>query len=179
MGVLDRIILTLYTIALAIIAFLMVLFAIMPPWVPVHQWLENVLHPGGRLTVGIVGAAFLIVSGRLFLMASIRRRGGQAITHETELGEVRISLDAVENLVRKVARGIKGVREVRARVDQGSQGLAAEVRGTIAPDVSIPEVSEEIQSAVKSYVRRVVGVEVAEVRIHVDNIAGEARRRVD
>ncbi len=54
--------------------------------------------------------------------------------------------------------------------------VVAELTGVISPEVSIPEVSEEIQNAVKSYVRRVVGVEVAEVRIHVENISNDSRR---
>lgn len=179
MGVLDRMVLTLYTISLAIISFLMVLFAAAPDWVPVAKWLDEARGTSSRVAIFGAGLAFFLVSVRLIIFAFSRRGGGQAVVHETALGDVRISLDAVENLVRRVARGVKGVREVRPAVTLANGALVVELRGVISPEVSIPDVSEEIQTAIRSYVKRVVGVEVAEIRLHVDNISNEARRRLD
>lgn len=157
----------------------MILFSVWPDWVPVVRWLDEARGTSGRIAIFAAGLAFFSVSVRLIIFAFSRRGRGQAVVHETALGDVRISLDAVENLVRRIARSIKGVREIKATITQSQGGLVADLRGVISPEVSIPDVSEEIQSAVKSYVRRVVGVEVAEVRLHVENIANEARRRLD
>lgn len=179
MGILDQLILTLYTISLAIISFLMVVFSLAPAWVPLEQWLEQADSTGGRVTIGLIGLAFLAASVRLIVFAFTRKGRGQAVVHETAMGDIRISMDAVENLVRKVARGVKGVRDVKAVVELGPNGLVTSLTGVIGPEVSIPEVSEEIQNAVKSYVRRVVGVDVAEVRIRVENISTDGRRRLD
>lgn len=177
MGVFDRIALTVYTIAMALISGLMILVAVVPEWVQPQEWLDQALGSGrGRWAVGLIGTAFFAVSLRLILFAFKRQGGGQPVVHETALGDVRISLDAVENLVRKVARGIKGVREIKASVSHGKDGLHASLQATISPEVSIPEVSEEIQTAVRQYVKRVVGVEMAEVRLEVVNIANESRR---
>jgi len=98
------------------------------------------------------------------------------VVHETSMGEVRISLEAVENLVRKVARSTKGVREVKASVRHNKDELSVALRCTVSPEVSIPEVSEEIQNSVRQYVKRVVGVELAEVQLEVENIANDSRR---
>lgn len=179
MGTLDRVILTLYTLSLAILSFLITLFAVSPDWIPVVRWFEEARSGPGRLVLGLVGGVFFAVSVRLIFFAFARRGGGHAVVHETALGDVRISLSAVENLVRRVARGIKGVRDVKAEVVQEQGSLVAEIRGTLSPDVSIPDVSAEIQSAVRSQVQRVVGVEVTEVRIRVENLATEPRRRLD
>ncbi|BDG59880.1 alkaline shock response membrane anchor protein AmaP [Caldinitratiruptor microaerophilus] len=179
MGTLDRVILTLYTLSLAILSFLTALYAVSPDWVPIVRWFEEARSGPNRLVLGLVGAAFFAVSVRLIFFAFARRGAGQAVVHETEVGEVRISLSAVESLVRRVARGIKGVRDVKAGVFLGPSGLVAEIRGTLSPDVSIPDVSAEMQSAVKAQVHRVVGVEVAEVRVRVESLATEPRRRLD
>lgn len=173
--VFDQIILTLYIFTLAAISVIAV-FASLHVWQP-QLWIDaGLTSTPGRLFIGLAGAIFFVVSFRLIYAAFRRRGAGQAVVHETALGNVRISLDAVENLVRKVARGIKGVREMQAEVGRSPDGLSIGLRGVISPDVSIPEVSEEIQTAVKSYVRRVVGVDVAEVRIEVENITNESRR---
>lgn len=177
MGIIDRIVLTIYTLALACLSGLMILVAIAPEWANPQAWLADALSSGrGRLVIGLVGTAFFAVSVRLIAVAFKRRGGGQPVIHETSLGDVRISLDAVENLVRKTARSIKGVREIKAVVTHGKDGLSAHLSATISPEVSIPEVSEEIQSSVRQYVKRVVGVDMAEVRLEVENIANEGRR---
>jgi uncharacterized alkaline shock family protein YloU len=175
---LDKIILTLYTFSLAVVAGMLMLAALHV--IEPHIWLTEALDTtSGRISVGLVGTVFFGVSVRLIYTAIFGSRGGEAVLHTTELGEVRISLDAVENLVRRVARSVKGVREMKAAVTNGPEGLVVMLRGVISPDVSVPAATEEIQQSVKSYVHRVVGVEVVEVRIAVENISNEGRRRID
>jgi uncharacterized alkaline shock family protein YloU len=181
LGIFDRIVLSIYTLALALISGMLILVAFAPNVVTPHLWIEESLASvSGRWTVGGIGTAFFVVSVRLIVFAFARRGGGQPVIHETPIGDVRISLSAVESLIKKVARSIKGVREIRAVVTHSKDGLHAELRGTISPEVSIPEVSEEIQTSIRQYVKRVVGVEMAEVRIDVENIASDSsRRRLD
>ncbi|HEY8347535.1 MAG TPA: alkaline shock response membrane anchor protein AmaP [Symbiobacteriaceae bacterium] len=177
MGILDSIILTVYTLAMMVLSLLMVLGAIAPKWIQPAEWLTNAMdNTRGQVTVGIIGFMFFISSVRLITLAFRRQGGGQPVVHETSLGEVRISLEAVENLVRKVARSTKGVREMKAVVRHGKDGLCVSLRGTVSPDVAIPEVSEEIQNNVRQYVKRVVGVELAEIQLEVENIASDSRR---
>jgi uncharacterized alkaline shock family protein YloU len=177
LGIIDRLVLTIYTLLLAIVSGMMVVVAIAPDWMQPHVWFaEAMTTPRGRWAVGVIGAVFFAVSVRLIAVAFRRRGGGQPVIHETAMGEVRISLDAVENLVRKTARSIKGVREIKAIVSHTKDGLHIFLMGTISPEVSIPEVSEEIQSQVRTYVKRVVGVEPIDIRLQVENIANEGRR---
>ncbi|MGE5673699.1 MAG: alkaline shock response membrane anchor protein AmaP [Mycobacterium leprae] len=177
MGLFDSIIFTIYTLALMVVSALMVVGAMFPSWIKPHLWLEDMLTtPRGQWGVGIAGLAFFVVSLRLIFFAMRGQGGGRPVVHESELGEVHISLGAVENLVQRTARAIKGVREIKAVVTNGKDGLAVVLKGTISPEVSIPEVSEEIQNAVRQYVKRVVGVEMTEIRLDVTNIANEGRR---
>lgn len=178
LGIIDRVVLTLYTFSLALLSGLMVVVAIAPDWAQPHVWFEEALRSGGRgrWAIGLIGAVFFAVSVRLISIAFRRKGGGQPVIHETSMGEVRISLDAVENLIRKTARSIKGVREIKVVVTHGKDGLHVFLSGTISPEVSIPEVSEEIQGSVRQYVKRVVGVDLIDIRLEVENIANEGRR---
>lgn len=180
-GIIDRVVLSIYTLSLAIISGLMILAAIAPEWLKPEIWVSEALSSGrGQFIIGAIGTAFFAVSVRLIVFAVARRDGGQPVIYESANGEVRISLDAVESLVKKTARSVKGVREMKAIITHGKDGLHAALTGTVSPDVSIPEVSEEIQSTVRQYVKRVVGVEMAEVRIDIENIAADGRsRRLD
>lgn len=175
MGMLDRVILILYNFALAFLSSLIILLAL--GWTGPLLWLNEALtRAQGRLLVGLVGAALLLVSLRLIYLGFRRRYAGQTVIQETPLGEVRIALEAIENLVRKVARQVPGVRDVRAGVSNQPAGIAAFLRITVSPDISIPEVSDQIQTTVKNYVRNVVGIGVTEVRIAVENITNEVKR---
>lgn len=175
MGIFDRVILTLYAISLTFISFMIMLVAL--GWdVPFDYIRTSLANPGGRWSVGLLATAFFVVSLRLLYYAFRRRHPSQTVVHETALGEVRIALDAIENLVRRAARQVTGVREVKASVTSNPAGIAVGLRATVSPEVNIPSVSDEIQNTIKNYVRNVVGIGVAEVKIYVENISDEVRR---
>lgn len=175
MGIFDRAILTLYTFCLAFISLAFVVAA--AGWtVPLDVIQQSLGTANGKWTVGVLGAVFFIVSLRLLYFGFRRRHAGQTVIHQTPLGEVRVSLDAIESLVRKVVRQVNGVRDVRARASNSPSGIGVVMRVAISPDTSVPEVSDKIQNTVKNYVRNVVGVGVHEVRIFVDNIGDETRK---
>jgi uncharacterized alkaline shock family protein YloU len=175
----DRIVLTIYTFSLAFLslAFLSLSFGLNSPLF----YLENALGTsGGAWGIGIIAFIFFIASIRLLYYAFGPRRKGGTVIRENEMGEVRISLSAIENLVRKVVRQVEGVRDVRAAVAVPPTGLVVHARVSVSPDVAIPEVSDDIQTSVKNYVNNIVGINVIEVRVLVDNITNETRRtRVD
>ncbi|MCL4425986.1 MAG: alkaline shock response membrane anchor protein AmaP [Firmicutes bacterium] len=175
MGILDRVILIVYNFTLAFLSSLIVLLAL--GWTSPLLWLSSSLASGqGRVLVGLSGLALFLLSLRLIYLGFRRRYGGQTVIQETPLGEVRIALEAIENLVKKVARQVPGVRDVRAGVTNQPAGVAASLRITVSPDVNIPEVSDQVQNSIKNYVRSVVGIGVTEVRIAVENITNEVKR---
>lgn len=175
MGITDRIMLTIYTASLGLLSFIFLLMSF--GWhVPLDVVGTSLRDPQGRWLVGIIAGFFLVISARFVYFALRKKYSGLAVVHETSLGEVRISLDAVENLVKKIARQVQGVRDVKGHVRLAPSGLRVVLRAVVSPDISIPSVSNEVQSSVKAYVRNVVGVDVAEVSVHVENITAEVRR---
>ncbi len=179
MGIIDRIILTVYTVALLVLSALAVLIGV--GWDKPAGVIRAALDTlNGRLTIGALGLIFLVSSARLLILAFRGRQPGQSVVHETDLGDVRISLDAIENLVQRVARQIKGVRDVRPQVALGADGLHAAMRVWVSPDVNIPDLARDLQEEVGRSVQGVVGVALAGLDIRVENITTETRRgRVD
>lgn len=175
MGILDRIVLTVYTVALLPISLSTVLLAL--GWAqPFFAVRYALLTLNGRVGIGLLGALLFVSSVRLLYLAFRGRRAGRQVVHETELGDVRISLDAVENLVQRVSRQIKGVRDVRPHVALTPDGVEADVRVWVAPDVCIPDLARQIQEEVRRSVQTVVGVAMSSLEIRVENITTEARR---
>lgn len=178
MGILDRIILTIYTVALTLISAAIV--ALAAGWlVPLREIERLLADTNGRWATGLVGLVFFVASVRLLYFAFRRRGGGRGVVHESNLGEVRISMDAVENLVSRVARQQRGVRDVRSRADYAGGQISVNLRTWVGPDVSVPELSELLQREVARYVRNVIGIDVSQVRVQVVSIAEGRRGKVE
>ncbi len=175
MGLFDRIILTVLTLIVAALSAVVILLA--AGWtVPLELIWATLTDDVGRWLVGGLAGLTFVIAVRFIYYGFHRAGADQTLVHESDLGEVRISIEAVENLVRKVARQVKGVRGVRGWVVPGGDRLNVRLRTIISPDVSVPDVSSDIQSAVRDCLKNVVGVEAGEVRVFVENISNEARR---
>ncbi|MDI3269552.1 MAG: alkaline shock response membrane anchor protein AmaP [Bacillota bacterium] len=175
MGIFDRVILTLYTFSLAFVSLGALLLAL--GWSkPMEGVQEVLLSSSGRVVLGMVATIFFGVSVRLLWFAFRRPQRYRAVVHQGDLGEVRITLEAVENLVQRVARGVQGVREVKPAVARGERGLEVYLRLWVAPDVNIPRLADLLRQEIRRYVEDVVGVEVVQVDLSVENITSENRR---
>ncbi len=176
MGIFDRIILTIFTFGMAFLSLIFVMMSAGGWTEPLALVQRALADPNGRWTIGVLASLFFIVAVRFIYYGFSRQNPMETVVHETALGEVRISLRAIENLVKKVTRQVKGVRDVRAWVYALQGGVGVRLRTWVSPESNIPEVSEQIQRTVRSYVKNVVGVEANEVRLFVENITNEVRK---
>ena len=122
------------------------------------------------LLIGVVLLAFS-------LQGSKKKEGGTVVSF-SEIGEVRISFKAIENMVLTASRKISGIREVNTRIDYIEQGLLIYVRIKVLPDIAIPALVSELQKNVKEYVEEISGSSVAEIKVLVENIAQEKMEKV-
>lgn len=178
MGWFDRTLLAVFSLSIMALSLVVALMAATARTSPL-DWLSVALvHPNIRIYIGLTALVFLLVSLK-FLINSIAKKGepGQAVIHDSALGQVRVTVPALENLVHKVTSQIRGVREVKPRVNCRPEGVDIFVRASVSSDISIPQVSEEIQTRVKEYVTEVAGVSVTNIRILVDNIASDIKSR--
>lgn len=174
MGIVDKIVLTFYAFALTMVSFFSLLVTL--GWRnPLDVIIKALEVPGGRTAIGVV-SGFLFLASLRFIYFGFKRKPAQALVHDTGMGEVRISLVAVKSLVSRVASRIPGVREVKADVRTGDEGLVVSLELKVAVDVSLPELGDKIQKAVSSYVHDIVGVNVEAVKVSVSDIAMDVRR---
>ncbi|MHB1505657.1 MAG: alkaline shock response membrane anchor protein AmaP [Sulfobacillus sp.] len=173
-SIIDRVILVLYTITLGLVSVAMILMGF--GWLNPLRFLDRLtLAVSGRLTVAVIGAILLLISVRL---ASVAFAGGwrrRHIVHQLPMGRVRVSMPAVEGLVKRLVKAHGGVHEAHVAVRMGSKGLLVAVRTTVGPEVEIATLSDELQQAIRSQVNQVVGVGVERVSIDVDHITPAAR----
>lgn len=177
MGLADRVVLSFYALTLTVVSFMFLLASF--GWeAPLSYLVWDAFDvPAGRTVVGVISGV-LFVAGLRFIYFGFRRPPAQAVIHDTGMGEVRISLVAVKNLVTRVAAKTPGVNEVRARVrlSDAQSGILIHLDLKVAIDTNMPELADKVQKAVASYVREIVGVRVESVKVSVSDIAVESRR---
>jgi len=172
MGIFDRVLLTIYT-------FVITLFSLGIVFIASKQvslellWTSLQVNIYGRWEAALIGFVFFLLSMRLLITGITPHKGRQSIVQDTALGQVHITLSAIENLVQKVTRQIKGVRSVKTYIVNSDQGIGIHLKTVVSPEGSIPDISEEIQNRVKNYVHHVVGTEVAYIRLFVEDISNE------
>ena len=175
MGLFDRIILTIYTFTFTFLSFLAIVASL--GWLEPITYLSRVLQEtNGRWTVGLLGSIFFVSSIRLLYFAFRRSRSNKTVIHQTEIGQVQVSLQAVENLVNRLVRQHKAVRDVRSIVRGEPEGIAISMRLWVSPEASIPALSDLLREDIGRGVQNVVGVEVISLDLDVENITTESRR---
>ncbi|MGB4231894.1 MAG: alkaline shock response membrane anchor protein AmaP, partial [bacterium] len=119
MGFLDRILLLVAMLSLVFLSLFALLLAF--GLLSLEQLGTSIAYLYGRYDLGLVALLLLLASLRLLYLALGRRGQGRGISSRTELGELKISFAAVENLIQKTVRQVKGARETKVRV-KGTPG---------------------------------------------------------
>ena len=166
--------------ALLLIGLGGVTLAIALGWmVPIDQFMAALEQVQGRWLVGLVGA-ILILLGLVFFFDNLKSGPAPAgVIQELKLGRVVTTVGALESVVHKAVRQVRGVREVKPLIQVGAAGLIVTLRVVLSPDVKVKEIAEQIQENVKVQVNETVGTEVLEVRVKVDNIGYNTAARVE
>lgn len=126
-----------------------------------------------------VAVISLLLAGLAIRMALRMKREEKTIIHQTQFGEIRIAVSAVESLSLRACKHIKGVKDAHVGVRADLTGLDVFIEVTVNPDLSIPQISEEIKTKVDEYIFETVGIRVNSVKVLVTKIAAEVRARVE
>jgi uncharacterized alkaline shock family protein YloU len=175
MGIIDRIILSIYTLLLAFLSLGVILLSLR---LVSLDWLwTSISYLYGQWEAGLIGAIFLLISIRLLLAGVRSHKIKDTIVHHNDMGDVHISLDAVENLVEKAVRHTRGVRGVKVVVKHDGEGLKVSLKAVVSPESNVPNVSAEVQKRVHEYIKNTVGVELTDVCVLVENISNDFKTK--
>ena len=177
MRLLDRIVLIIYSLVLSLISIVIIMmgFHILPEY-----YIKNFayLFRTYRYIIGIIGIVFLILSIRVMLSGMRGESSGRSISRQTQLGEVRISVITLQNIAERAVKGIEGVKEVKSRALLNNDGAVMKINLVVA-NIKLPELVVEVQKLVKNEVESVTGINVAEVKVYIDNVTVNMKTRVE
>ena len=137
------------------------------------------LTPSARWWALGVALVALTLTYFLFRMALRIRREEKTVINQTQFGEIRITVSAIESLALRATRRIKGVKDAHIGVRADLTGLDIFIEVTVNPDLSVPQISEEIRTKVDEYIYETIGIRVNSFKVLVTKVAGEIRTRVE
>ena len=125
-----------------------------------------------RFLIGIVGALLIIISAGfiLHLLEGLFRKE-RDIALSGPNGQIKVSLSAIEDVVRRCGRQFLDVKELRPRIVIRRKGLNILNKVTLYAGVNIPEITERLRSLIRERLGKVLGIEdEIKVTIHVVNV---------
>ncbi len=171
--ILDRLLLFLYSLIVAAAAAILAAAGFHLVSYDYTLQLADLIYHNTAWAIPVisVSAVIFLISLR-FLYISLRssRRTSASIDQHTDFGDVRISMETVENLTLKAASRVKGVKDLKAKVNVSDAGLEISIRAIVDGESSIPQLTEEVQRQVKGHVEETTGIPVSFVTLFVANI---------
>lgn len=163
-----RFVLFLYNLLLLALAGIFLALAMNRPE-PLAYLQSALSTPGNRLAVGVAALLLLAATLAVFLSLLKKEPGLERVIVKQGLqGEIAITIPAIKVLIMKAIKPVDGVRDIRSGVRQTAEGLIVNLHMAVNPELSVPDLSQQIQSAVKQYLQETGGLQVAEVIMLVD-----------
>ena len=141
-------------------------------------------QPNLWLISGFTGILILVTTFSFSRIILSRFQREKTIAFNNAEGQVTISLSAIEDLIRRIARQIPQIKDLRCDVRANKKGaIQITARITLWSDAHIPEVTERIQSLIKTKVQDILGLEEAVLcSVHISKIVHREeskKRRAD
>lgn len=166
-----------YTVALALLGASLILIAF--NLLPKANIIEAVnlvyAQPNLRLITGFVGLLLITVSLLIIQFALSRLEREKTLAFENPDGRVTVSLTAIEDFMKRVGSQIPEIQELKPKVSATKKGVVVEAKITLFSDISIPNITEKIQSIVKNRIQGMLGIEEPIiVRVHINKLVAKS-----
>ena len=168
MGIADRIILTLYTLLMAIVSLLVMLCSL---GVFPHNSLMSFFNqiPGSWI-FAVSSVITLLVSVRLLITGLGLTADTSLMLSENDNGKIMVGKGAIENYIATLSQEIYGIYNVKVLAKLSKDAIAVRISASIEPGINIPETTSEVKSNVRESIKKVTGVEVKEIEIFFKQI---------
>jgi len=172
----DRLLIALYALLGLLLLAFAALYACMPDAIggAVNAAIETVKwNIYLQLTAIFLGVVVLTWTARVFMLAfkhePAHDRSSVSLQH-TEDGAVRISVTAMEALVRQAVGRIDGMTDIKTRIINHEDSITVKIDMALEGDARIPNITMLMQRNVKKFIEEYSGIAVREVEIVVSSI---------
>jgi len=131
-----------------------------------------------RVAIGLSGALLILISSWLAELILGRFQREKTIAFPTASGEVTIALTAVEDLIKRLAILIPGIKELRPDVIASKKGIIVDLRVVLKSEANIPDLTRQLQDVTRAKIQEVLGIEEQIIiKIHVVKIIEQEEKK--
>lgn len=178
-----RILMAFYGFCLTIVSIITMVVTLKPELFDIMVTnLSYELQQNRNFSVALFIISFLFFSMSLtFLLSGFKSpKDKKAVQKHTNIGLIKISHNALENIALSATRKINAVKDAKAYIETaGEDTVGVLIKVVVQSEVNIPTLSEDIQVRVKKSVEESTGINVNEVRVVVENIYTTYKARVE
>ena len=175
MGIPDRIILTLYTLLMAVFAVVVILITI--GIIPSVAFAHIITELPGNWEFAAGGVILFVLSVRL-LLAGIGLIGDSSslTLADADSGKTVVSKRALEDYIADIAQEVYGIYSVKVAVDmEDKTTINARIHASLEPGVNVFEITEEVKDNIKETIKKVVGLEVKNIELYFKKIKNSGK----
>lgn len=175
MNIFFRVLLAIYAFCLAVFSAICMIITIKTDiFQTIYENLDQYVFSNNvveaRIVTFLIALVFFVLS-IMFLFSGFKsNKDKKAVSKHTNIGEVRISLNSIENIALNASKKANGVKETKAFVKKLDDSVAVTIKIIVLPEINIPEISGDIQARVKGSVEDNAGINVKEVKVVVEGI---------
>ncbi len=126
-----------------------------------------------RVAVLVAGLFCVLFGGYVLLLPSKGSEKHRFVIQQTDNGELRISIKAIENLVQKCIDMHNEISVVSMRVDNDRDGVRIDLCISLANNISIPLAVASLQKQIKQYLLASSGIDVRDVCVSVETASSD------
>lgn len=116
-----------------------------------------------RISV-LIFSLFLLLVALMTIIGNIQdRRVERNVMLESPMGDIMVSLSAIEDFSRIVKNQVEGVKDIKGKVYSKKNGLKVIAKVTLYSDRSVADVTQEVQEAIIKYIQYTLGI-AAEIK---------------
>lgn len=182
MNIIFRILLAFYAFCLTVISLVLMIVTLNKEiFTNITTFLEgNVLNNKASVILLFIVELIFFGLSLMFLLSGVRsQRNRKSISRFNKIGEIKISLNTIENLALAASRRSNGVKDSKAYVRKLGDNVSVHIKIVVMPDINIPALLEDIQMRVKKSIEETSGILVNDVKVFVENIYTGYRSRVE
>lgn len=178
MSGLLRAILFLYNVILLALGAALAAAALARP--PVMAYCEGLFSTiQNRLLLGSAGIIIIVLALVVFVALFKRAPREDSIIIENALsGQISMTVAAAKVIIQKAVQRVEGVKETRTSIENQAQGLTVYIHMMINPDLSVPELSKQIQEVIKEDMLNIGGLKVEAVKVLIDDLNSSGKATV-
>jgi len=139
----------------------------------------NIYRSIFRSTWTVIAVALvvvLLVVYLLFMTVRTKPQPPRAVVKATSMGDVKISMTAIEELAVKVSKQHQGIKDAVARVDGTFENMSVSLKLCLYSDVSITQLCEDLEKQLSESIYEITGIELKSVHFAVNNVSGEVTK---